>query len=99
MGEVAREVGARLGWPVYDHELVQQVASDLGVPTAHLEEVDERARGWLLECLQALGAGPAVSEGSYVRRVVRLIRALAGVGRCVIVGRGAGADVGAAAGT
>ena len=27
--EVALEVGRQLGWPVYDHELVEQVAADL----------------------------------------------------------------------
>src|SRR4051794_28835183 len=35
--EVAREVGKRLGWRVYDRELLEQIATDLGVRADLLE--------------------------------------------------------------
>jgi len=86
---VAREVGDRLGWPVYDSELLQRIADDLGVRRALVESVDERQVGWLSECLAGFFALPGVSESTYVRQLVETLLALAAHGHCVIVGRGA----------
>ena len=44
--EVAREIGSRLGWPVYDHELLERIAQEVGVPVRLVEEVDERRQSW-----------------------------------------------------
>jgi cytidylate kinase len=86
---VARTLGERLGWPVYDRELLQRIAAEMGVRATLLESVDERRKGWLLECLEALGTPPAVSQGGYVRHLVETLLALAAHGDCVVVGRGA----------
>ncbi|HXG13307.1 MAG TPA: cytidylate kinase-like family protein [Gemmataceae bacterium] len=86
---VAREVGARLGWPVYDHELVERIAHEMGLRTSLLESVDERRVSWLEECVQTLAAVPAVSESAYVRHLVETVLSLAAHGECIIVGRGA----------
>src|SRR5437879_5850967 len=53
---VARAVGARLGWPVFDHELVEAVAREMGLRARLLESVDERQKSWLLEMTEALAA-------------------------------------------
>src|SRR5215831_7473497 len=66
---VAREVGTRLGWPVYDHELLERIARDMGLHTSLLESVDEKRVGWLTESMEALLAVPRVSESAFVRRV------------------------------
>jgi cytidylate kinase len=89
---VARAVGGRLGWAVYDRELVQHVADDWGVQAALLESVDEKRTGWLRERLDSLKPGPVVSDATYTRRLVKTLLALASHGECVIVGRG-GAQV------
>ncbi len=86
---VARALGERLGWPVYDRELLQRVAEDMGLGAGLLEGVDERRRGWLQECLEALIAGRSASQGAYVRHLVGTLLALAAHGQCVLVGRGA----------
>ena len=39
---VAQEVGRRLGWQVYDHELLERIAQEMHVRTALLDSVDER---------------------------------------------------------
>src|SRR6516165_1938589 len=44
---VAREVGRLLGWNVYDHELLERIAQDMGLRSSLLETVDERQQGWL----------------------------------------------------
>lgn len=86
---VARAVGARLGWPVYDHELVQRIAEDLGVHASLLETVDEKRVNWVQECLNAWTYGDKVSDFAYRRRLMASLLALAAHGKCVIVGRGA----------
>jgi len=87
--EVAQEVGTRLGWPVYDHELLERIAQEVGLPVHLVEQVDERRQSWLLECIEALAHGPTVSESTYVWHLMKAIRFLATRGRCVIIGRGA----------
>jgi cytidylate kinase len=86
---VARAVGERLGWAVYDRELVQQIAADLGVRTDLLESLDEKHRSWLLERLESFTSAPAVSESGYVRHLLETLLSLSAHGGCVIVGRGA----------
>jgi cytidylate kinase len=88
---LAREIGKRLEWQVYDHELVEQIARDMGARTSLLETVDERDQNWLLDSLRAFGSSSrAVTESSYVRHLVETVLALGARGNCVIVGRGAG---------
>jgi cytidylate kinase len=86
---VAREVGQRLNWAVYDHELVEHIAREMKLRARLLESVDERSLSWLEECLEALASGPLVSESGYVRHLVQTLLSLATHGECVIVGRGA----------
>jgi len=86
---VARALGERLGWPVYDRELLQRIAAQMGVHASLLASVDEHRKGWLLECLESLGSPAAVSQGGYVRRLVEMLLALAAHGECVVLGRGA----------
>src|SRR5262245_31132412 len=56
--DIAREVGQRLGWPVYDRELVEMIAREMGLRTRLVESVDERHRNWLQEFWQELTSRP-----------------------------------------
>ncbi len=85
----AREVGARLGWTVYDHELLERVAQEMKLRTSLLESVDERKVSWLQECVEAFASVPSVSGSAYVRHLTETLFSLAAHGECVIVGRGA----------
>ena len=87
---MARELGARLGWPVYDQELLQRVAEELHVHVGQIEGLDERPGSWLQDCVQAfVSTAPGVSEPKYFRRLLQLVLSLGAQGRCVLVGRGA----------
>src|SRR5262245_50371777 len=46
---VAQEVGRLLGWQVYDRQLLEKIAQDMGLRANLLESVDERRHGWLAE--------------------------------------------------
>jgi cytidylate kinase len=85
----AREVGARLGWTVYDHELLERIAQEMKLRTSLLESVDEKRVSWLQECVEAFASVPSVSGSAYVRHLTETLLSLAAHGECVIVGRGA----------
>ena len=86
---VAHELSKRLNWPVYDHELLEKLAKDLGVGTQLLEKADEKPASWLQECVEALAAVPTVSGTTYFHHLLGALRSLSAHGECVIVGRGA----------
>lgn len=85
---VAREVGRRLNWPVYDQELMESLAKDLNVDVVYLEDYDERRGNALVDSLRAFASAATVSEVTYFRRLVRMLEALGARGEAVIVGRG-----------
>jgi cytidylate kinase len=85
----AREVGARLGWTVYDHELLERIAQEMKLRTSLLESVDEKRVSWLRACVEAFASVPSVSGSAYVRHLTETLYSLATHGECVIVGRGA----------
>jgi cytidylate kinase len=86
---VAHELGARLGWPVYHHELLERIAQEMGLRVSLLETIDEKRQSWLRESLEAFSSVPSVSESAYVSHVIETILSLGAHGECIIVGRGA----------
>lgn len=85
---VAEIVGKRLNWPVYDQELINKVAEEMGRPSFHVRGVDEKYFSWLEEVMSNLLADSFVNPRAYLRDLIATIRGLGAVGKCVIVGRG-----------
>jgi len=85
---VAREIGKRLSWPVYDQELLESLAKELNVDSSFLEDYDERRGSFLVDTIKAFSAAASVSEATYFRHLVRLLQVLGARGECLIVGRG-----------
>ncbi len=86
---VAREVGRRLGWPVYDHELLERIATEHNLRVSLLESLDERRQSWLTECMEAFAQNQHIGESGYVHHLTQTLLSLGAHGCCVIVGRGA----------
>jgi cytidylate kinase len=86
---VAHELGARLGWPVYHHELLEHIAQEMGLRVNLLHSIDEKRQSWLRESLEAFCSVPSVSESAYVSHLIETILSLGAHGHGVIVGRGA----------
>jgi cytidylate kinase len=84
----ARAVGERLGWAVYDRELVERIAQDTKLQASLLERVDEKKVGWLQEFMGSFSSAPVVSDIAYVHRLAKTIASLVAHGDCVLVGRG-----------
>jgi cytidylate kinase len=86
---VAGGVGHRLGWPVYDREILDKIGEDMRRPPRHLQAVDEQPGSWLEEVLAGLASQSSVSADRYLKYLIGAVRGLGQIGRCVIVGRGA----------
>ena len=86
---MAAELGRRLGWPVYDREILDKIGADMRRPPQHLHALDERPASWLEEFLAGLTSQHSVSAARYLKFLVGAVRGLGEIGRCVIVGRGA----------
>jgi hypothetical protein len=81
-------------WTVWDHELVDKIATEYHLPAALVESLEEAQPSWLAQLLASLpSAAPDASqtqadEYKVYRRVAVTIRALAEVGGVIILGRG-----------
>jgi cytidylate kinase len=87
--EVARAVGQRLGWQVYDQELVELVAREMGTHVDMLRLLDEKPMSWLEQCVVSMVSQYNLNHDSYMVHLIAAIRSLGERGRCIIVGRGA----------
>jgi len=87
--QIANEVANRLGWLVYDRELLEKIAQEMGIRTSLLESVDEKRMGWLQECIQEFMSVPTVTASAFTKHLIQTVLALGAHGDCVIVGRGA----------
>jgi cytidylate kinase len=86
---VARVIGARMGWPVYDRELLEEIGKTMKVRADLLKSVDERRVTSMQECIEALMTTTHVRAGAYFRHLLDTLLSLGLHGECIIVGRGA----------
>jgi hypothetical protein len=75
-------------WCGWDKELVNKVAEDHHIGSKFIEALEDADHRWFSEFIAALSSGDDPSDLKVYRRVAMTIRALAGAGRAVIVGRG-----------
>ena len=88
-GQVARMAGERLGWQVYDREIVDGVAQLAHARQSMVESVDEKIRThWESTWRPALNSEDVGCE-TYLRYLHELIMTLGHHGEVVILGRGA----------
>jgi cytidylate kinase len=89
-GALARLVGQRLRWKVYDSELVEAIAHRMALPVDEVQALDEQApsvvQDWLLPLREAYYA----PQEAYLDHLAKLIEAIGRAGESILVGRGAG---------
>jgi cytidylate kinase len=88
-GAYAHAIGQLLGWPVWDHELLELIAQRLRSNVHDLESLDERHVSWIQESLEAFLSFHQVSQSCFVHQLRDVLEELMVQGRCIIVGRGA----------
>jgi cytidylate kinase len=87
--ETAQEVARRLGWPLYDRELLDTIGREMGLQGQLLESVDEKHQPWLRDAFEEFMGVPHVNEHKYVQHLLKTVLTLGAKGSCVILGRGA----------
>jgi cytidylate kinase len=91
--EVAEHLSKRLDWPVYDREILDMISQQSGLRTELLATMDEHDPYWLQEAITSFGYPGELSSAGYVRILRRVLATLAAHGNCIVVGRGATAQL------
>ncbi len=89
-GSIARRVGRKLGWQVYDQELLEFMAQEAIVGQGVLDEPPEAPADWPELRLRQLLHDRALSEHPNIVNLARVVLALGAQGQVVLIGRGAG---------
>lgn len=87
--EVARQIGERLHWHVFDREIVEQIAQRAHVRNQLVESVDEHIRSRWSRLLHPLRERVGIKPETYLFHLHEIVLALGHHGDVVIVGRGA----------
>ena len=87
--ELAGILAGKLGWQVFDKEILSAIARHDPAREKILSRLDEHAVSALQDCLSRLMDPAAVSRNVYAHEVAQIICTLARQGRAILVGRGA----------
>jgi cytidylate kinase len=87
---LARLIGERLGWKVYDEELIEAIAHRMQVPIDDVKALDEQAPSMVQDWLLPLREEYYAPQEAYLDHLAKLIEAIGRAGESILVGRGAG---------
>jgi cytidylate kinase len=87
---IARRAGRKLGWQVYNQELLEYVAQEGAFRKGFSDSLPAEAASWAEERLQALLREQNLSQHPSIVELARVILALGAQGEVIILGRGAG---------
>jgi hypothetical protein len=88
-GEIGQCLGRRLGWDVFDKNLLDYVAERFHLSRLMLDLVDETESNWVYDVLGTWMDRQIVPHEKYFVELCRTVSALARRGHAVFVGRGA----------
>jgi cytidylate kinase len=89
-GTLARRVGRKLGWQVYNQELLEYIAQEGAFRENLLAGLPANALRWTDEQLEQLLAQNRLSREAAILDLARTILAVGAQGEAVMLGRGAG---------
>src|SRR5581483_1481003 len=88
-GTIARLVGTRLDWKVYDHELLEAIAHGMEVSTDEAKTYDELAPSLIQDWLLPLREEHYAPQEAYLDHLAKLVDSIGRAGESIVVGRGA----------
>jgi cytidylate kinase len=99
-GLIGRELARRLGWKLLDRELITELAQRAHLAPSEVARLDEHPRPFIALLMKAFWRGnietwsappptDVVDEDYLAKLSAMVIKEAAGLGHCVIVGRGA----------
>ncbi len=83
-------IGTRLGWKVFDHEIIETIAQRMEVPTDDVRAFDELSPSVVQDWILPLREEHYAPQEAYLDHLAKLVEAIGRAGESVIVGRGAG---------
>jgi cytidylate kinase len=89
-GSIGRRAGRKLGWQVYNQELLEYVAHEGPLRQAIIEPLAPAASSWLEQRLREVLREQNLSQHPSITELVRIVLALGLQGEVVLIGRGAG---------
>ncbi|MDG3005262.1 AAA family ATPase [Paludisphaera mucosa] len=89
-GAIARMVGRRLGWKVFDHELLEAIAHRMQTTVDEVRTFDELAPSVIQDWLLPLREEHYAPQEAYLDHLAKLLEAIGRAGQSVLVGRGGG---------
>jgi cytidylate kinase len=89
-GTIARRAGKKLGWQVYDQELLEYAAQEGAFRQGIVDSLSKPATEWAEEHLKTLIREQNLSEHSAILDLARVVLALGAQGEAIVLGRGAG---------
>ena len=89
-GTISRLVGTRLGWKVYDHEVLEAIAQRMEMPADEVRAFDELAPSVVQDWILPLREEHYAPQEAYLDHLAKLVEAIGRAGESVVVGRGAG---------
>jgi cytidylate kinase len=89
-GDIARRIGRKQGWTVYDSEVLGYSAQDPSAYDTLLSELPPSAAPWIEKRMRLLHERGVLADDPNFERVSRLVLALGAKGEAIFVGRGAG---------
>lgn len=89
-GNIARRVAKRLGWQVYNQELLEFLCANEAARQPALADVPAEAAGWVEAQVERLRRDRGIDSAAEGGEMPRLILSLAARGQALLIGRGAG---------
>jgi cytidylate kinase len=89
-GSTGRRVARKLGWAVYDQELLEYMAQEAAVRRGVVEPLAGPAAAWVEARLERLLREQNLSQHPHIGHLARVVLTLGTQGRVVLIGRGAG---------
>jgi cytidylate kinase len=86
---VARLVGKRMGWQVFENEIVDEIAKEAHVRRQLIESLDERDQATIQDIIGQLLIPGEIGTSDYLRYLKQVVLTLGHQGDVVIVGHGA----------
>mgnify|MGYP001086545948 CR=1 FL=1 len=87
---IARLVGNRLSWKVYNDELLEAIAHRMELPVEEVRAFDELAPSVVQDWLLPLREEHYAPQEAYLDHLAKLVESIGRAGESIIVGRGAG---------
>jgi hypothetical protein len=89
-GSIARRAGRKLGWQVYNQELLEYVAQEGAFRQRLVEGLSPAAVAWVEARMEALLRQQDLSQHPSLADLARVVLGLGAQGDVVLIGRGAG---------